>query len=155
MLSRSVVLDSAPPWTIACPSLLCPWYSPGKNTGTGCHTLLQGIFPIQGLNPGLPHCRWILHCLRHQGSSRILEWVAYPFSRASSDPGIETRSPALHTGSLPAELPGKPSRSGRAACFPSAIPILGSQESTASAFPSKPLEAHLKKSAYEGNASGG
>ena len=45
--------------------------SPGKNTGVGCHALLQGIFPTQGLNPGLPHCRWILHCLSHQGSSCI------------------------------------------------------------------------------------
>ena len=34
--------------------------SPGKNTGVGCHALLQGIFPTQGSNPGLPHCRWIL-----------------------------------------------------------------------------------------------
>ena len=34
--------------------------SPSKNTGVGCHALLQGIFPTQGLNPGLPHCRWIL-----------------------------------------------------------------------------------------------
>ena len=42
--------------------------SPGKNTGVGCHALLQGIFPTQGLNPGLPHCRWILYCLSHQGS---------------------------------------------------------------------------------------
>ena len=32
----------------------------GKNTGVGCHALLQGIFPTQGSNPGLPHCRWIL-----------------------------------------------------------------------------------------------
>ena len=44
--------------------------SPGKNTGVGCHALLQGIFPIQGSNPGLPHCRWILYCLSHQGSPR-------------------------------------------------------------------------------------
>ena len=34
--------------------------SPGKNTGVGCHALLQGIFPTQGSNPGLPHFRWIL-----------------------------------------------------------------------------------------------
>ena len=39
--------------------------SPGKDTGVGCHALLQGIFPTQGLNPGLPHCRWILYCLGH------------------------------------------------------------------------------------------
>ena len=55
--------------------------SPGKNTGEGCHVLLQGIFPTQGSNPGLPHCRQILYCLSHQESPRILEWVAYPFSR--------------------------------------------------------------------------
>ena len=40
--------------------LLCPGDSPGKNTGGGCHALLQGIFPTQGSNSGLPHCRWIL-----------------------------------------------------------------------------------------------
>ena len=49
--------------------------SPSKNTGMGCHTLLQGIFPTHGLNPGLPHCRWIFYCLSYQGSPRILEWV--------------------------------------------------------------------------------
>ena len=42
--------------------------SPGKNTGVGCHFLLQGIFPTQGLNPGVLHYRWILSCLIHQGS---------------------------------------------------------------------------------------
>ena len=44
------------------------WDSPGKNTGVGCHALLQGIFPTQGSNPGLPHCRWILYHLSHRGS---------------------------------------------------------------------------------------
>ena len=41
--------------------------SPGNNTGVGCHAFLQRIFPTQGLNPGLLHCRWILYCLSHQG----------------------------------------------------------------------------------------
>ena len=41
--------------------------SPGKNTGVGCHALLQGIFPTQGSNPGLPYCRWILCYLSYQG----------------------------------------------------------------------------------------
>ena len=58
--------------------------SPGKNSGVGCHALPQVIFPTQGSNPGLPHCRWILYCLSYQGSPRILEWVAYFFSRGSS-----------------------------------------------------------------------
>ena len=42
------------------------------------------IFPAQGLNPGLPHCRWILYRLSHQRSPWILEWVGYPFPRGSS-----------------------------------------------------------------------
>ena len=64
--------------------------SPSKNHGVGFHALLQGIFPTQGSNPGLPHCRRILYHLRHQESSRILEWVAYHFSRGSSRPGNPT-----------------------------------------------------------------
>ena len=42
--------------------------SPGKITGMGCHALLQQIFPTQRLNPGVPHCKWILYHLSHQGS---------------------------------------------------------------------------------------
>ena len=41
--------------------LLCPWDSPGKNTGVGCHFLLQGIFPTQESNPGLLHCKQFLY----------------------------------------------------------------------------------------------
>ena len=58
--------------------------SPGKNTEVGYHALLQGIFLTQGSNPGLPHCRQILYHLSHQRSPRILEWVAYSFSKGSS-----------------------------------------------------------------------
>ena len=92
--------------------------SPGKNTRVGCHALLQGIFPTQGSNPGLLHCRRILYCLSHQGSpgkvkvkvsqssptpcdamfytehgilqARILGWVVYPFSSRSSQPRNRT-----------------------------------------------------------------
>ena len=46
----------------------CPWDFPSKNTGVGCHFLLQGIFPTQGSNLGLPHCRQTLYHLSHQGS---------------------------------------------------------------------------------------
>ena len=42
--------------------------SPGETTIVGCHALLQGIFPTQRSNPGLPHCMWILYPLSHQGS---------------------------------------------------------------------------------------
>ena len=64
--------------------------SSGKNTGVGCCALLQGIFPLQGLNPGLPRCRRILYHLSYQESPRILEWVACPFSRGSSQPRNQT-----------------------------------------------------------------
>ena len=50
-------------------SLLCSWNSPGKNTGGGSHSLLQRIFPTQGSNVGLSHCRQILYHLSHQGRS--------------------------------------------------------------------------------------
>ena len=64
--------------------------SPGKNTRLGCHALLQGIFPIQGFNPGLLHCRQILYHLSHHGSPRILERVANSFSRGTSSPRNQT-----------------------------------------------------------------
>ena len=54
-------------------------------------SLLQVIFPTQGLNPGLPHCRWILYQLNHKGSPRILEWVVYPFLIISSQPRNQTK----------------------------------------------------------------
>ena len=54
-----------------------------KNTGVGSLSLLQGIFPTQGSNPGLPHYRCILYQLNHKGSQRILKW-AYNFSEGSS-----------------------------------------------------------------------
>ena len=66
------------------------WNSPGQNAGVGSLSLPQGIFPTQGSNPSLLHCRWVLYQLRHQGSPRILEWVAYPFSK-SSQPRNQTR----------------------------------------------------------------
>ena len=65
--------------------------SPGKNTGVGCHALLQEILWTQGSNSGLLPCKQILYCLSHQGSPGILEWVAYPFSRGCSTPRDQTR----------------------------------------------------------------
>ena len=74
------------------------------------HGILQArmIFPTQGSNPGLPHCRWSLYQLSHQGGPRILEWVAYSFSRESYRP----RTPALQVNSLPSEPPGRPKNTG-------------------------------------------
>ena len=64
-VSGSVASDSLQPHRLQPARLLCPWNSPGKNTGVGCRSLHQGIFQTQGLNPGLPHCRQIIY---HQGS---------------------------------------------------------------------------------------
>ena len=55
-------MDCSPPGSSVCGD------SPGKNTGVGCHVLLQGIFPTQGLNPGLRHCRRVLYHLSHRRS---------------------------------------------------------------------------------------
>ena len=58
--------------------LLRPWDFPGKSTRVGCHCLLQGIFPTQGSNPGLLHCRQTLYCLSHQGGhqgNRPSYWI--------------------------------------------------------------------------------
>ena len=105
--THSAVSDSL--WPHEPTRLLCPWNSAGQNTGVGSHSLLQGVFPTQGLNPGLPHCRQILpseppevkwsevaqSCLTPwdpmdcspPGSTihgifqaRVLEWVAIAFS---------------------------------------------------------------------------
>ena len=84
--SHSVVSDSLWPH-----GLYSPWNSPGQNTGVGPPFPSPGDLP----NPGLPHCTRILYQLSHKGSPRILEWVAYPFSRGSSKPGIKPGSPAL------------------------------------------------------------
>ena len=62
-VSCSVVSDS-----LQLHGLYSPWNSPGQNTGGGSCSRLQGIFPTQGSNPGLLHCRQILYQLRHQGS---------------------------------------------------------------------------------------
>ena len=83
--SLSVVSDSLQPH-----GLYSPWISLGQNTRVGSLSPLQGIFPTQGSNPGLPHCRLILYHLSHRGSPRILEWIAYPFSSVSSQPRNHT-----------------------------------------------------------------
>ena len=72
--SLSRVLHSATPWTVAY-QLLHAWDFPGKNTGVGYHFLLPEIFPTQGLNPGLPHCRQTLYHLSYQGNLRWLRWA--------------------------------------------------------------------------------
>ena len=76
----SVVFDSLQPHGLQSTRLLCPWNSPGKNTGMGCHSLLQGIFPTQGTNPHLLFCRQILYHLSRQGSRNTYIFTSNPTS---------------------------------------------------------------------------
>ena len=84
-MSLSHVQLFATPWAI-----YSPWNSQGQKSWMCSLCLLQGIFPTQGSNPGLPHCGQILYQLSHKRSPRILEWVAYPFSSRSSRPRNRT-----------------------------------------------------------------
>ena len=83
--SEVKVAQSCP---ILCDPMNCilysPWNSPGQNTGVCSLSLLWGIFQAWGSKPGLLHCRQILYQLSHKGSPRILERVAYLFSRGFS-----------------------------------------------------------------------
>ena len=98
--SRSAVSDSLQPH-----GLYSPWNSPGQNTGVGSLSLLQGIFPTQGSNPGLPHCGQILYQLSHKGSPRMLEWVAHPFySRSSLIAQVVKNLPAMWETWVPSLL---------------------------------------------------
>ena len=85
--------------------------SPGKNTGVGCHALLQGVFSTQRSNLGLPNCRQILYHLSHKGSPKKLEWVAYPFSRGTSrprnQPGVSCIAGGFFTSWATREAPRK------------------------------------------------
>jgi len=71
------------PWTVAHQG-----DSPGKNTGVGCHDLLQGVFPTQGWNPGFLNYRWILYSLSHRGSYMYIAIFIYPLC-VYKDKGIE------------------------------------------------------------------
>ena len=112
VLSRSVVSDSATQQSVALQAPLSMGFSRhisrhiplsrdiSKNTGVGCHALLQGIFPTHRLNPGLPHCRWILHCLSHQGKENTLQsaalaltWPAEWLPRRESQQRHQPRAP--------------------------------------------------------------
>ena len=94
--SCSVVSDPLPP-----KGLYSPQNSPGQNTGVGSLSLLQGISPTQGSNPGPLHCRQILYQLGHNGSPRKLEWVAYHFSSTSFWPRNWTGAFCIAGGFLP------------------------------------------------------
>ena len=63
--------------------------SPGKKTGAGCDSLLQGIFPTQGSNPDLPHCSQILYHLSHQGSPFRIRELIFTLQHSKSKCNIQ------------------------------------------------------------------
>ena len=98
VLRLSVLSDAVILWTVARQAPLSMRILQAIILEWVAMTSSRGIFPIQGLNPGLPHCRQILYHLNHQGSPRILEWVVYPFSRGSSQPMNQTGVSCLAGG---------------------------------------------------------
>ena len=85
-------------WFLVSHGLYRSWNSPGQNNGVSSCSRLQEILPSQGSNAGVLHCRQIPYQLSHQGSPRILEWVAYPFSSRSSWPRNWTRVSCIAGG---------------------------------------------------------
>ena len=76
MLGCSVISDSLQPHGLLPARPLRPWNFPGKNTGVGCHFLLQGIFPTQGSNLGLLRGRWILYPHREVSKAPLIHsWI--------------------------------------------------------------------------------
>ena len=90
MSCSAVVSTSVRPNGLQPTRLLSPWDFPGKNTGVGCHFLLQGIFPTQGSNPGLLHCRQTLYPLGHQGSLKYLKQTKI-YTESYEDPCSQYR----------------------------------------------------------------
>ena len=99
---HSVVFDSLRPH-----GLYSPWNSPGKNTGVGSLSLLQGTFPTQGSNPGLSHCRQTLYQLSHkvfrsdQISRSVVSDSLRPHDLQHARPPCPSPTPAVHSNSCP------------------------------------------------------
>ena len=116
-VSRSIVSDSLWPYGLLPTRLLCLRNSSGKNTGVDCHSLLQGIFPTQRLNLGLPHCRQILYHLSHWGTKVKLKWFK-KLREFPGDPAIKTlcfcwRGPSSVPGQktkIPQAMRGSPKK---------------------------------------------
>ena len=98
VLSHLVVSDYLRPHGLQPARLICPWGVSRQEYWSRLPCPPPEIFPTQGSNPGSQHCRWIFYQLSQQGSPRILEWVAYPFSRGTSWPRNQTRVSWIASG---------------------------------------------------------
>ena len=104
VLSCSVISDSLRPCKCSPTGSSVHGDSPGKNAGVGSHSLLQDL-PNPGIKPRSPALQADSLPSEPPGKPKILQWVAYPFSRGTFQPRIKLGSPALQVDSLPTELP--------------------------------------------------
>ena len=101
-VKMSVVPDSLRPHGLQSSRLLCPWNSPGNNNRMGSHSLLQRIFPTQGLKLGLPHCRQVLYHLSHQFSSVVQSCLTLqPHESQHARPPCPSPTPRVYPNSCP------------------------------------------------------
>ena len=98
--SHSIMSDSL--WPHEPTSLLCPWNSPGKTTGVGCHFLLQDIVPIQGSDPGLLYCRQIPYHLRLQRKKESIDVanIIVTYIKKSPHPNLQFSTLIVNTSTL-------------------------------------------------------
>ena len=128
--SRSVMSDSLWPH-----GLYSPWNSPGKNTGVGSLSLLQGTFPTQGSNPGLSHCRQTLYQLSHkvfrsdQISRSVVSDSLRPHDLQHARPPCPSPTPAVHSNSCPSSQWCHPAISSSVVPFSSCPQSLPASES--------------------------
>ena len=94
VLVKVKVAQSCP--TLRTHGLYSPCNSPGQNTGVGSFSLLQGIFPTQGSNPGLLHCRRILYQLNHKGSPLS----SYPHHYSNGEKNIKHTDSVVSIGNI-------------------------------------------------------
>ena len=96
ILNRSVMSDSLWPHGLLPIRLLCSWGFSMQECWSGLPCPSPGVLPNPRIKPR--SCKWILYCLSHQGSPWILEWIAYPFSRGSSQPRNRTGVSCIAVG---------------------------------------------------------
>ena len=130
LLSRPTLRDS-----MDC--IVSPWDCAGQNTGVGGLSFLQGIFPTQGLNPGLLHCKWILYQLSHKGSPcfgvqfscSVVSDSLRPHELQHARPPCLSPTPGVHPNSCPSSQWGHPAISSSVVPFSSCHPSLPASES--------------------------
>ena len=136
LLDASALSNSLWPLGLQHTRFLCPWDSSGKNTGMGCHALLQGIFPTQRLNPGVLNSRQTLYHLNHpmgmhsdQISCSVVSDSLRPHESQHSRPPCPSPTPRVHSNSCPSSQWCHPAISSSVVPFSSCLQSLPASES--------------------------